>query len=135
MGHTTHVILAIGVLLVNGSIQEQADEPKGNENDIQEEVRLLCNELEEEKYSKNKTLFKLKVLPVETWKNNKNVSSFWSVGFLSSSLDITEDQLLDLLAPEWIEDEFEKQAEEGETREEEKSVATKGFASECFSGG
>ena len=110
---------------MNGSIQEQADEPKGNENDIQEEVRLLCDDLEEEKYSKNKTRFKLKVLPVETWKNNKNVSSFWSVGFLSSSLDITEDQLLDLLAPEWIEDEFEKQQKKEKPEKKKRALPQK----------
>ena len=101
----------VRVLLVNGSIQDRGDEPTENaRTEIREEVRGLCNELEEERFSQNRTLFKLKALPVEIWKNQENVSSLWSVGLFSSSFFASSDaQLLDLLTPQWIEQEFEKE--------------------------
>ena len=116
MGQLTpvHVIIAIiGVLLANGSTQDdRGDEPTGNarasfKEEIQEEVGLLCGELEE-KYSQNMTRFKLNALPVESWKRHEKVSSLWSVGFFFQSLDVTYEQLLDLLTPQWIEDVFDK---------------------------
>ena len=63
------IFAAVRILLVNGSIQDSGDEPTENARtsfgrEIQEEVRLLCNELEEERYNQNRTLFKLKALPV-----------------------------------------------------------------------
>ena len=124
MGQITpaHVILALAVLLVNGSIQDKGYEPTENLKEsfvkkIPEEVDLLCEELEEEKYSLNKTLFKLRVLPVERWWSQEKVSRLWSVGFFSSSLKMSDEQLIDLLTPQWIEDEFEKeQKKKGEKK-------------------
>ena len=114
MGQITHLILVVGVLLVNGFTLDRGDEPTGkakssSRRDLEEEVGLLCDELEEEKYSQNKTLFKLKVLPVETWKGHEKVSRLWSVGFFSSSLKMSDEQLLQLLTPQWIDNEFEKE--------------------------
>ena len=118
------VIVVIGVLLVKGSTQEDSgDNPTGNtkasfKGDVQEEVGLLCDELEEEKYSRNMTLFKLKLLPVERWATQENIPQLQSVGLLQSlglqsvSLNISDDQLLDLLDPHWIEDQFEKQQQQ-----------------------
>ena len=124
MGQITpvHVIIAIiGVLLVNGSTQEdRGDGTASTEGEIEEEVGLLCDELEEEKYSQNMTRFKLNVLPVESWKRHEKVSSLWSVGFISQSLDVTYEQLLDLLTPQWIEDEFDK--EQKRKMEQKKTV-------------
>ena len=115
------VIVIIGVfLVVDGSTQEDVgDDPTGNtkasfEGDVQEEVGLLCDELGEEKYSRNMTLFKLKLLPVERWLTQENIPQLQSVGLLQSlglqsvSLNISDDQLLDLFDPHWIEDQFEK---------------------------
>ena len=68
MGQLTPVHLAvavIGVLLVQESNQEDrgGDEQTGNtKTSLEGDLRLLCDELEEEKYSQNRTLFKLKAL-------------------------------------------------------------------------
>ena len=105
-----HVSVAIiGLLLANGSTQDdRGDETTSFEVEIQEEVGLLCQKLEEEKYSQNMIRFKLNALPVGSWKRHEKVSSLWSVGLFSQSLDITYEQLLDLLTPQWIEDVFDK---------------------------
>ena len=114
MGQITHLILVVRVLLVSGSTLDRGSEPTGKAKttfgrDVDEEVGLLCDELEEQKYSLNKTLFKLKVLPVESWWSQEKVSSLWSVGLFSSSLKMSDEQLLQLLTPQWVEDEFEKE--------------------------
>ena len=79
------VIVIIGVLL-NGSTQEDVgDDSTGNtkesfKGDLQEEVGLLCDHLEEEKYSRNITLFKLMLLPVESWFSQENIPQLQSLG-------------------------------------------------------
>ena len=91
---TAWVIFVVGVLLANVSIKASGDEPTG------EEVRLLCHELDDEKYSQNKTLFKLRALPVESWWSKEEVSNFWSVGLFSSSFTASDEQVVELLTPQ-----------------------------------
>ena len=82
-------IVIIGVFFMQGSTQEDSgDDPTGNtrasfKGDVQEEVGLLCDELEEEKYSRNMTLFKLKLLPVERWLTQENIPQLQSWGSCS----------------------------------------------------
>ena len=84
------VIVIIGVLLVvDGSTQEDVgDDSTGNtkesfKGDLQEEVGLLCDHLEEEKYSRNITLFQLMLLPVESWFSQENIPQLQSLGLLT----------------------------------------------------
>ena len=67
MGQLTLVCVAIavvGVLLVNGSTQEDRgdDQTANTKASLEGDLRLLCDELEQDKYSLNRTLFKLKAL-------------------------------------------------------------------------
>ena len=50
------------------------------------------------------------LLPVESWFSQENIPQLQSLG--SVSLNISDDQLLDLLDPHWIEDQFEKQQQQ-----------------------
>ena len=102
MGQMTliKIIMSIGVLLVNGPVI--GDGWMGTENPtfkglVDEEVRELCEKLEEEKYDQNRTLWKLKMIPTEDIFNLKRVTKYMSVGLFSTSLDLTYEQLQDLL--------------------------------------
>ena len=70
MGQMTRIkfFLIFGSILVDGSTSGEAIEDVlvSSESWVQEEVRLLCEELEGEKYDQNRTLWKTLMLPAET---------------------------------------------------------------------
>ena len=77
MGQMTPVqmIMSIGVFIVNGSIisgngwNNQTTESviTNSKDQVEKELNLLCEKLEEKKYDQNRTLWKLRMLPVESW--------------------------------------------------------------------
>ena len=120
MGQMTPVqmFLSIGMLIVNGSfISNEGNQTTESlkvtsKGQVEKELSLLCEELEEKKYDQNRTLWKLKMIPFEDILSHKKVMKQWNVGLFSSSLDITYEQLGDLLTKEWIEDKFDKLLQE-----------------------
>ena len=113
MGEMTliQIILGIGMLLVNGPVISDGwmeSENATSKGLVKEEVRVLCEKLEEDEYDQNRTLWKLKMIPVEDIFSHKKVTKYKSVGLFSTSLDITYGQLEDLMTEQWIENKFDK---------------------------
>ena len=106
------MILSIGVLIVNGSIisdgWNQTTESVNtiSKDQVEKELNLLCEKLDEKKYDQNRTLWKLKMIPVESWVSEEKVIRKKSVGLFSWSLNISYEKLKDLLTQQWIEDKF-----------------------------
>ena len=107
------MILSIGVLNVNGSIISSDVWSQTTENvntiskdQVEKELNLLCEKLDEKKYDQNRTLWKLKMIPVESWVSQEKVTRQKSVGLFSWSLNISYEKLKDLLTQQWIEDKF-----------------------------
>ena len=73
------MIMSIGVLIVNGSsISDGWNQTTESVNTIskdqvEKELNLLCEKLEEKKYDQNRTLWKLRMMPVEDILNQENV--------------------------------------------------------------
>ena len=63
----------------------------------------MCEKLEEEKYDQNRTLWKLQMIPVKSWRSQEKVKRLFS-----TSLNISHEQLQDLLTHQWIEDKYDE---------------------------
>ena len=90
---------------------------------VEKDMNLLCEKLEEEQFDQNKTLFKLKLLPVDIVFSQ--VKSLLNVGLFSPSVSLSERQIEELVTVQWIEDQFEKEQQKRLEKKKSAMLATK----------
>ena len=126
MGETisAHVLLIIGVIFVNATICDRWNQTTGNlRAKVEKDMNLLCEKLEEEQFDQNKTLFKLKLLPVDIVFSQ--VKSLLNVGLFSPSFSLSERQIEELVTVQWIEDQFEKEQQKRLEKKKSAMLLTK----------
>ena len=109
MGQMTQIklFLIIGAIL-DGSTSAEAIEDVlvSSQGWVHEEKRLLCEELEGEKYDQNRTLWKTMMLPAETLLWQKGVRKL--IGFFPWSESPTLGQVMEQLTEKWVDEQFDK---------------------------
>ena len=110
LGQITHieVFLIFGAILVDSSTSTEPIEGVlvSSESWVQEEVRLLCEELEGEKYNQNRTLWKILMLPAETLLRQEDVKKL--TGYFPWSESPTLGQVMEQLTEKWVDEQFDK---------------------------
>ena len=100
MGQTKHVRVLLIFGLITVSIPYSENLNVTSNKLVEEEVRLLCEELEDESYNQGRSFWKLWLLPVKKVLRQANMSK-------ESGKD--HEQLQKLLTKSWIDDKFDKQ--------------------------